>query len=86
MLVAEPDQPRGIWPLGFGLCVYSSWTRWDGPSSHSAYSIRGVQETNHKTVFLRGNGDLDLETVNRFDFVSPLGAGMCLRFRFFLLT
>ena len=27
---------------------------WDGPSSHGAYSVRGIQETNHKTVFLRG--------------------------------
>ena len=43
----------------------------------------GIQETNHKTVFLRGSGDLGLETVNRLDFVSRLGVGMCLRFHYF---
>ena len=54
--------------IAFGKdCDYSTWTKWDGPSSHSAYSIRRVQETDHKTVFLRGSGDLGLETVNRLD-------------------
>ena len=62
--------------------VSEDGTRWNGPNSHSAYSIRGVQETSHKTVLLRGSGDLGLRlvTVNRLDFVPRLGAGMCLRF------
>ena len=83
MLVGRPNRPLGTWPLG--RIVSSSWTRWDGPNSHSAYLIRRVQETNHKTMFLRGRGDLGLETVNRIAFVSRLGAGMCLRFQFFLI-
>ena len=57
VLVAEPVQPRGIWPSG-RIVSTPAWIRWDGPSSHGAYSIRGFQETNHKTVFLRLRQDL----------------------------
>ena len=66
LLVAEPNQQLGILPLGRIVTTHRG-KKWDGPSSHSAYSIRGVQGTNHKTVCLRGSGDLGLETVNRLD-------------------
>ena len=57
VLVAKPNQRRGMWPSG-RIVSTPAWIRWDGPSSHGAYSIRGVQETNHQTVFLRGRQDL----------------------------
>ena len=43
------------WRVGEVSVVYTKTLKtvgWDGPSSHSAYSIRGVQETNHKLCFL----------------------------------
>ena len=84
MLVAEPNQPRGI-GLWVRLCLLILDKM--GWSQHSQCVLNtGVQETNHKTVFVRRSGDLVLDTVNRLDFVSPLGVGMCLCFRFFLLT
>ena len=66
MLVAEPNKPRGMWPLGR---IVSTHPGHDGMvravTVHTQYGE--YKKTNHKTVFLRGSGDLGLETVNRFD-------------------
>ena len=79
--VAESNQPREIWPFGR---IVSTHPGQDGMvrACHTAYSIREYKRPIAQTVFLRGRGDLGLEAVNRLDFVSRPGTGMCLRFRF----
>ena len=55
-LVAEPNQPRGIWNLGR---IVSTHPGQDGVVR--AVRVRtqyGSTKTNHKTVFLKGSGDL----------------------------
>ena len=51
MLVAEPNQSRGIWPSG-RIVSTPAWIRWDGPSSHGAYSIREYKRLITKLCFL----------------------------------
>ena len=41
VLVAEPNQQRGMWPSG-RIVSTPAWIRWDRLSSHGAYSVRGV--------------------------------------------
>ena len=57
--------------------VYSSWAGWVSSTSYSVDSARRVQETNYKTLFIRGSRRVKLIIVLT-NIVSRLGVGMCL--------
>ena len=76
VLVAEPNQPRGVWPLGR---IVSTHLGQDGlvravtvRNQHGEY-----KKTNQKTLLSTGSGIEELIIVST-NIVSRLGAGMCL--------
>ena len=58
--------------------VHSCWAGWVGPGSYSAFSARGVQESDYETLFIRGSGRVELLIVST-NIMSLIGTGMCLR-------
>ena len=67
VLVAEPNLPRGVWPLGR---IMSTHPGQDG-------LVREVQETNYKPLFIRGSGKVGLLIVST-NIGSRIGAGKSL--------
>mgnify|MGYP006896123322 CR=1 FL=1 len=74
MLVAEPNQPQGVWP--FGRIVYT-YPGKDGMVRAVTFrTVSRVQKTNNETVFARRSGSLGLVTVNSLDRVSTGGGNV----------
>ena len=59
MLVAEPNQPRGVWPLGRIVSTHPG-KDWMVPAVTVIYSIQRVQESDHEALSVRGSGRLEL--------------------------
>ena len=57
VLAAEQNKSQGVWLLG--RIVFSHPGQDGTKSCHRSYSVRGVQKTNHESVFVRGSRRLE---------------------------